>query len=281
MEIRFYKLQVCGIDWLLLDRMSSGPGPVPDFRALARSLCRRRRGAGGMGIVALSRPETDIWAESFDAAGNGILLPPCAALCAARYLFDSGRGGRDSLDLRTRDGTVRVDIIDSTRFALNLGPALSPAGIPLREGEADRAAAELDVAGKALSILPVRLAGQSFAVVLSEGSLRDALSPFGRGESPVPSVDSRSQRFTPLAVRIDSRTSLAAAGRAFDACAAAGAALAAAGAYGLADREAAVRLGGDAVFVNGDADDGLYAAAKPTYIFSGEYWMEDPVDCDP
>jgi hypothetical protein len=75
-------------------------------------------------------------------------------------------------------------------------------------------------------------------------------------------------------VRIDSRNSLAAAGRTFDACAAAGAALAAAGAYGLADREAAVRLGGDAVFVNGDADDGLYAAARPVYVFSGEYWLE-------
>lgn len=274
MEIRFYKLQVCGIDWLLLDRTGADPGPVPDFGNLARSLCRRRRGAGGMGVIALSRPEKDIWAESFDAAGNDVPLAPCAALCAARYLFDSGRGGRESLELRTREGPARVDVIDSTRFALNLGPALSPSGSPLREGEADRAAAELDVEGRALSILPVRLAGLTFAVVVAEGGLRDALAPFEEAVSAARRPDQPRMKWTPLAVRIDSRNSLAAAGRTFDACAAAGAALAAAGAYGLADREAAVRLGGDAVFVNGDADDGLYAAARPAYVFSGEYWLE-------
>lgn len=274
MEIRFYKLQVCGIDWLLLDRMDPGPGPVPDFGSLARSLCRRRRGAGGFGVIALSRPEKDIWAECYDAAGDDVPLAPCAALCAARYLFDSGRGGRDRLELRTREGSVRVDTIDSTRFALDLGPALSPSGAPLREGDADRAAAALDVAGKAVSILPVRLAGHTFAVVVAEGSLREALSPFG---SPAPAAGGSGfpgPRFTPLALHIHSRNSISVGGTPFDACAAAGAALAAAGAYGLADREAAVRLGGDAVFVNGDADDGLYAAARPEYVFSGEYWME-------
>lgn len=274
MEVRFYKLQVCGIDWLLLDRMDPDPGPVPDFGILARALCRRRRGAGGFGIVALSRPEKDVWAECFDAAGQGLPLPPCAALSAARYLFDSGRGGRDYLEMRTREGPVRVDIIDSTRFALNLGPALSPSGTPLREGESDRTAAELDVEGRALSILPVRMAGQTFAVVLAEAGLRNALAPFHRAGSGSGRTEVPRPRWTPLAVRIDSRTRLAAAGRTFDACAAAGAALATAGAYGLADREAAVRIGGDAVFVNGDADDGLYAAAQPVYVFSGEYWME-------
>lgn len=274
MEIRFYKLQVCGIDWLLLDRTDAGPGPVPDFGSLARSLCRRRRGAGGFGVIALSRPEKDLWAECYDAAGDCVPLAPCAALCAARYLFDSGRGGRDRLELRTREGSLRVDTIDSTRFALDLGPALSPSGAPLREGDADRAAAELDIAGKAVSILPVRLAGQTFAVVVAEGSLREALSPFGNSNPAVGGSGSPRPRFTPLAVRIHSRNSISVGGTPFDACAAAGAALAAAGAYGLADREAAVRLGGDAVFVNGDADDGLYAAARPVYVFSGEYWME-------
>jgi len=281
MDIRFYKLQVCGIDWLLLDRMDETAGPVPDFGVLSRALCRRRRGAGGFGLVALSRPEQDVWAECFDFSGRGVSLPPCAALCAARYLFDSGRGGRASIDLRTREGPVRVDVIDSTRFALDLGPALSPSGAPLREGDAARAAAELDVAGKALSILPVRLAGQSFAVVVAEGSLREALSPFGKSELPAGGSGPGRPHITPLAVRVLSRNNLAAGGRPLDACAAAGAALAAAGAYGLADREAAVRLGGDAVFVNGDANDGLYAAARPVYVFSGEYWMENnPVELE-
>ena len=274
MEIRFYKLQVCGIDWLLLDRMGADEGPVPDFGALARSLCRRRRGAGGFGVIAVSRPENDIWTECFDAGGHSIPLPPCAALCASRYLFDSGRGGRDYLELRTREGPVRVDVIDSTRFALNLGPAISPSGTPLREGEADHTVAKLDVGGKALSILPVRLAGQTFGVVVTESGFREALAPFEGAASTARRPDFPRLKWTPLAVRIDSRTSLAAAGPALDACAAAGAALAAAGSYGLADREAAVRMGGDAVFVNGDADDGLYAAARPVYVFSGEYWME-------
>ncbi|MCK7482879.1 MAG: hypothetical protein M0C28_41510 [Candidatus Moduliflexus flocculans] len=173
MDVRFYKLQVCGIDWLLLDRMDEAAGPVPRISGpFPAPSCRRRRGVGGFGLVALSRPEQDVWAECFDPSGRGVPLPPCAALCAARYLFDSGRGGKASIDLRTREGPARVDVIDSTRFALDLGPALFPSGAPVREGDAGSAAAELDVAGKALSILPVRLAGQSFAVVVAEGSLR-------------------------------------------------------------------------------------------------------------
>ncbi len=269
MDIRFYKLHVCGVDWLLADRIGEDSAPLPDFRALASSLCRRRRGAGGHGLIVLSKPERDIWAECYDSRGGELALPPSAALCAARYLFDSGRGRKNALEFREPAGSTRVDVIDSTRFALELGPALSPSGSLLREGEADRSAAAVDVAGKAFSILPVRVGRESFAVVMAEGSLRNALAPF-RG--PGPSEAGR-ERITPLAARVISRTNLAVGGRPRDACSAAAAALAAAAAYGLADREAAVRIGGDAVFVNGDADDSLYAAARPVYVFSGEYWM--------
>ncbi|HSV56082.1 MAG TPA: hypothetical protein VLH39_03120 [Magnetospirillaceae bacterium] len=276
MDLRFYKLHVCGIDWLLVDQMGENTDPVPDYAVLARDLCRRRRGAGGQGLLAISRPERDVWAECFDPAGRSIPLSPCAALCAARYLFDSGRGGRGVVELRTREGMVKVDVIDSTQFALSLGPALSPSGVPLREGEANRAAATLDISGKAISILPVRFAGDTFAVVLAEDSLREALAPFG----PISrsARDKSRTRFIPLAARVLSRNRLAAAGRHHDACTAAGAALAAACTYGLADREAAVRIGGDVVFINWDAADGLYAAARPAYIFSGEFWMEERRD---
>ena len=274
MDVRFYKLHVCGIDWLLTDRIGGDTGPVPDFGTLSQALCRRQKGAGGHGLIALSKPEQDVWAECFDAGGHEIPLSPCAALCTARYLFDSGRGDKDAIELRTREGSSRVDVIDSTRLALGLGSALSPSGAPLREGEADSTAAALDIAGKALSILPVRLAGETFAVVMTEGSLREALAPFGKPGFAAGTPESGRTRITPLAARVLSRNNLAAGGHPRDACAAAGAVLAAAGAYGLADREAAVRIGGDAVFVNGDAIDGLYAAARPVYVFSGEYWME-------
>lgn len=275
MDVRFYKLHVCGVDWLLVDRIAEASGPLPDFSALSMALCRRRRGAGGHGLVVLSKPGRDIWAECFGPRGESLSLPPGAALCSARYLFDSGRGGKNVFDLRTREGSVRIDIIDSTRFALSLGPALSPSGDRLREGDADRSAAAVDVAGRALSILPVRVAGESFAVVIAEGSLRSALAPFSGTDFRQDPPGTERPRITPLAARVISRTNLAVGGSPRDACRAAGAALAAACAYGLADREAAVRLGGDAVFVNGDADDGLYAAARPAYILSGEYWMED------
>ncbi|MCK7482878.1 MAG: hypothetical protein M0C28_41505 [Candidatus Moduliflexus flocculans] len=76
-------------------------------------------------------------------------------------------------------------------------------------------------------------------------------------------------------MRVLSRNNLAAGGRFQDASAAAGAALARRRCLRAGGpRGGGVRLGGDAVFVNGDADDGLYAAARPVYVFSGEYWME-------
>jgi len=274
MDIRFYKLHVCGSDWLLTDRMGEDSAPAPDFEALSSALCRRRRGVGGNGLIALSKPEEDVWAECYGPDGTPRPLSPDAALCAARYLFDSGRAGKNDVELRTREGTMKVDIIDSTRFALSLGQARSLSGSALREGDADHSAAAVELAGRAYSILPVRVAEESFAVVITEGGFKDALSPF---DSPSP-ADSERQRITPLAVRVISRTKLAAGGSFSDACSAAGAALAAADAYGLADREVAVRLGGDDIYVNADTDDGIYTAARPVYVFSGEYWMDGPAE---
>ena len=273
MDIRFYKLHVCGSDWILTDRMGREGESAPDFEALAASLCRRKRGVGGNGLIALSKPERDVWAECYGPDGAPRSLSPAAALCAARSLFDSGRGGTNVVELRTREGETRVDIIDSTRFALSLGQAHSLSGTMLREGEADHSAAAVELGGRAYSILPVRVAGQSFAVVIAEGSLKDALAPFDPS-SPSPAAAPWQERITPLAVRVISRTKLAAAGYSSDACSSAGAALAAADAYGLADREAAVRIGGDAIYVNANSSDGLYAAARPVYVFSGEYWLE-------
>jgi len=280
MDIRFYKLHVCGDDWILTDRIGADCAPLPDFSALSTALCRRRRGAGGHGLIVLTKPEQDIWAECYGPRGESIPLPPGAALCAARYWFDAGRGGKNAIELRVREGAKRVDVIDSTRFALSLGPALSPSGNPLREGEADRTAAAVDIAGKAFSILPVRVARESFAVIIVEDNFKDALAPFDQAADSENPSGQNQQRITPLAVKVISRTNLSVGGRPLDSCSAAAAALAAAGAYGLADREAAVRIGGDAVFVNGDADDGLYAAARAVYIFSGEYWIDGGEEAD-
>src|SRR5512142_2794913 len=114
MELKFYKLRICDADLILVDDLE-GDGRDRDWEAVARALLHRRRGAGAERLAVLARAERDIWLRVFRADGAEAAAAD-AALCAARYLLDSGRSGSDRVRMRLSGAetrTLTVDVLDS------------------------------------------------------------------------------------------------------------------------------------------------------------------------
>ncbi|MDP3179715.1 MAG: hypothetical protein Q8M76_17535, partial [Spirochaetaceae bacterium] len=112
------------------------------------------------------------------------------------------------------------------------------------------------------------LPGSDAAAVFADGGAaraRARIAPSGGGAASA------------VVVRVASRGELyahARIGPELDSCAAAGIALAAAAAAGYSDREALVRLGSGAIWIEWTQAGQLYAAARPEYVYRGEFHMD-------
>jgi len=282
-DLSFYKLRVCDADLLLVDDLA-GDGRDRDWEEAARALLHRRRGAGADRLAVVSRAEEDIWLRVFVPGGEG---GPCAdaALCAARYLLDSGRSGSETVRLRvSRDaaasGEVEVDVLDSASLGLAVGPPRSVLAGP-RGGEQDAALAPEEVAalstlieagGARYEVIPIRagLPGTDAAAIFAEGAAARARARIRASGGP--------SRGAAVAVRVVSRGELRASAPAspeIDSIAAAACALAAAAAAGRSDREALVRLRAGALWVEWAPRGSLYAVGRPEYVYRGEFHLPD------
>jgi diaminopimelate epimerase len=271
-DLSFYKLRLCDSDILLVDDLA-GDGKDRDWEGLARALLHRRRGAGADRMAVVSKPEDRLRLRVFLADGEG---GPCAdaALCAARYLLDSGRSGVDSVSLRISGGEVQVDVLDSASLGIALGPPQGmPDGAALRPADAAARATSIEASGERFQVLPLRVgipAADSVAVFADGGAARARARIASSRGKEAPSV---------VAVRVASRGELIVSaptnGR-IDCCAAAAAALAASASTGYADREAMIRLGSGALWVEWTAAGSLYAAARPEYVYRGEFHWSEP-----
>jgi len=275
MDLSFYKLRLCDSDIILVDDLS-GDGKDRDWDKVAASLLHRRRGAGADRLAVISQPEGDIWLRVFLPDGEA---SPCAdaALCAARFILDSGRSGADSVPMRISGETLRVDVLDSSSLGLSLGPLRGlPDGKALSPPEAAARTTSIEAAGERFQVLPLRVgipAADAVAVFADAGAARArARIAASRREG------SRKGSSSPavVTIRVASRGELlisASAGGELDCCAAAAAALAASAAVGYADSEAMVRLGSGALWVEWAAAGSLYVAARPEYVYRGEFHL--------
>jgi diaminopimelate epimerase len=280
MDLTFYKLRLCDSDIILVDDLA-GDGRERDWEAAARSLLHRRRGAGADRLAVIAKPEGDLWLRVYLPDGEP---SPCAdaALCAARYLLDSGRSGTEAVTMRIAGGEIRADVLDSASLGISLGPPRSmPEGEALGAADAAARATSIEAGGERYQVLPLRagIPAADAAAVFADGGAARARARItasrkaaGRGgpsarEEGAPAV---------VAVRVASRGELlvsAPSGGALDCCASAAAALAASAAVGYSDREAMVRLGSGALWVEWAQAGSLYVAARPEYVYRGEFHL--------
>jgi len=271
MELRFYKLRLCDSDLILVDDMA-GDGRDRDWASVARHILHRRRGAGADRLAVIAKAESDTWLRVFGRAGEGGPRAD-AALCAARYLLDSGRTGSERVSLRVSGGKIEVDVLDSASLGVDLGPprrALE-GGEPLGPDEAAALATLIEAAGARYQVLPLRvgLPGSAGLAVFAQGASAQARLRVRAGAG---------ERAAAVGVRVLSRGEIVASaptGSELDSAAAAALALAAAAATGRAEREAMVRLGAGALWIEWTARGTLYAVGRPEYSYRGEFYLPE------
>jgi diaminopimelate epimerase len=286
MDLSFYKLRLCDSDIILVDDLA-GDGRDRDWEAAARALLHRRRGAGADRLAVISRPEADLWLRVYLADGE---KGPCAdaALCAARFLLDSGRSGAGTVPMRIPGGELQVDVLDSASLGISLGPPLGiPDGRAMSASEAESRATSIEAAGVRYQVLPLRagIPAAEAAAVFSDGGAARARARIAasrrsaeRGAPDRTGAPRENTAPSVVTVRVESRGRLlisAPAGGALDCCAAAAAALAAAAAVGYADRDAMVALGSGRLWVEWTEAGSLYVAARPEYVYRGEFHLND------
>lgn len=275
MDLTFYKLRLCDSDILLVDDLA-GNGRDRDWEKAARTLLHRRRGAGADRLAVISKPEEDLWLRVFLADGEA---SPCAdaALCAARYLLDSGRSGADSVPMRIPGGELRADVLDSASLGISMGPPRSmPDDEPIGAAAAAARATSIEAAGVRYQVVPLRagIPAASAAAVFADGGAARARARIASSRKEAQDASAP----VVVTVRVASRGELlvsAPSGGSLDCCAAAAAALAAAAAVGYSEREAMVRLGPGALWVEWAATGSLYVAARPEYVYRGEFHLGD------
>lgn len=282
MDLAFIKLRVAGADLILAEGV--GEGRVRGRPALAQAVLDRRRGVGGLRFVAVDRVERDFWIEVLDRDGSPATAPWDAALCATRWLLDSGRVGGDSIRFRRGGGEIVVDVLDGSSLGVSLGPLLALPDRAVYDGNL-ALARRLRIEAKAGSFdaLPVAVdnpgedgRGVEAVVFFKNGGadpLRVRLRRSSRGGPPPSAV--------PAAIISDAelRVGLPRDGR-IDATSMAGMALGAASFLGRSDEEALVRSGDGGLWARRGAKDSIYVASRPAYVFRGDFHFESVEDSE-
>lgn len=123
MTIPFYKLQLAGNGFILIDLAAADPALTPDrYADIARRMCDRRFGVGATGAIFLAR---DNAVRIFGAQGNVPAEADDAYLCAARFSFDSGRVAGRKIIFKTNRGEKEIEVLGAHEFRIGVGSPFS------------------------------------------------------------------------------------------------------------------------------------------------------------
>lgn len=106
-EVRFFKMTGSGNDFVFLDGRNAPEGAWST--ASIRTLCDRRTGIGGDGLVVLS-PEGELGARMvyFNADGSRAVMCGNAALCSTRLAARLGIAPAEGMELHTDTGILKT-----------------------------------------------------------------------------------------------------------------------------------------------------------------------------
>jgi diaminopimelate epimerase len=291
LNIDFIKLHSSGSDVIVIDAESMRSGSV-DPVSLARAILKRRRGAGAdaLAIVdAVPLPSsvggdgkssrvsrTAASVKTYLPSGDAAHADADALICAARYLFDSGKAGGERFELSTPSGKRRIDVVTAVDFTVCLGK-------PRPSGSASEAVDEnipftvLEAGGKRVSVCAIELC-RTYLALLTQDVSSGRLEEIERASGADPRGPSSARAIIIRPIARDALRIRHSAAMGWDGASAAGAALVAAVAAGSADREAAVLSQGGVRYAEWNARDGKVAVTAPAeYVYEGEWYMPDEI----
>ncbi len=277
MNLRFYKLQSAGNDYILIDHCLTAVEKKPDYPELARAILKRRSGVGGSGLILLE-PIKDgpALVRAYGPDGVESAVSNDALICAARYLFDSGKVVAEGFSLATASGTRKIEVLTAKDFRIGLGKPTDPlSGRELSETQGPDNRAVLEAQGRRLSVSTVELK-ECYAILFSSDSRRSDLESLQRG---LVSLSRKGKNYRALAVRPLSRDTLvlmAERKQVLDGIEATGAALTAAVIAGVCDREATFIQGSGIRYADWDESSGeVSVTASAQYVFEGQWYQAE------
>jgi carbamoyl-phosphate synthase large subunit len=134
-SFNFIKMQGCGNDYIFFDCFDGKEISEPE--SLARKLSDRHKGIGGDGIVLiLPSASADAKMRMFNADGSESGMCGNAIRCVGKYLYESGRAAKQTMDIETLSGikTLELVIFDGvvSTIRVDMGQAfLKPEEIPV------------------------------------------------------------------------------------------------------------------------------------------------------
>jgi diaminopimelate epimerase len=167
MELQFTKMHGLGNDFVVIDGVRQR---VVLDAANTRFLADRRFGIGCDQILLVEPPRdagTDFYYRIFNADGTEVEQCGNGARCFARFVHDQGLSTKDTLDVGTKAGPIRLFLETDRQVRVNMGPpVLAPARIPF-QAESEAGLYPLEAAGHRLAIGAVSM-GNPHAVLQVE-----------------------------------------------------------------------------------------------------------------
>lgn len=107
-DFKFVKYHGCGNDFILRDEVEVRPTPDRIRSRMAKDLTDRNFSVGADGVIFIERAKgVDASMRLFEPAGNEADMCGNGIRCVAAYLMT--KLGKDSVDIRTRDGVKRIE----------------------------------------------------------------------------------------------------------------------------------------------------------------------------
>lgn len=265
--MKFIKMQGLGNDYLFLNCLEGGPEDLPE---LAVRMSDRHFGPGSDGLICLfPSQQGDFAMRMFNADGSEGEMCGNGIRCLGKFIRDCGLSDKRVLDIETRAGLRRVELLDgpgrSCRVRVDMGePRL---GLPV----------ESEVLGRKWSVMPVSVGNPHGVLFLDEIDSLD-LSAVGPALERHPAFPGGiNVEFVKILARDHLRMRVweRGSGETLACGTGACAALAAAAAADMADFKAQVDLPGGSLEIAWDRNTyHMYLTGPAVTVYEGDYPLE-------
>ena len=158
MQFEFVKMEGTANDFLVTHGVL--PETVDLVAAQASSICDRRRGVGGDGIIFVlpaTRPDADIRMRIFNSDGSEAEMCGNGVRCFAQYVRDHGLFADSECHVETLAGIIRTRLIEGG-VRVNMGiPVLDAPAIPTTQAAGRVVAHELTIDNRAFFVTAVSM----------------------------------------------------------------------------------------------------------------------------
>lgn len=131
MQLRFSKMHGLGNDFVVIDLVSQNAKLSADH---IRFIADRHRGIGCDQVLLIEPPhtaDTDFHYRIFNCDGNEVEQCGNGARCFGKFITDKKLSGKKTLNVSTKGGLIRIDILDRDTVRVDMGvPQFDPANIP-------------------------------------------------------------------------------------------------------------------------------------------------------